>query len=403
MDADKKVLCCFRGGGRGHQRQTQHTGNRSLLSTYDTMMIEALADFFLDDNLVKIAIGAFVLVATAKFLYDGQHREEETEEEEEVVVEPPRPPATDEVVRRKEQREEEVLHLHQEEEERDFECTGGHKITMQTHTERLFREQRIVSLVLLARINPGSNSKFTVLSFNCSMLCVCSTAGLFEDLVSRSFCLYNHFLKSPNAFSSQADALRIAEGPDPPVEILGPHSKVVLVPLLELGQGAGHGQWQGLDVPDLLPLGLGGLLVGIDLVGLDLGVKRGPVVEVPGEDNACRNTRMPISILSLAETNAVPCFSLLILSVGLAGGDFQPGLITCPGTGGSGAGCCLDSIGGAEIGTSLAPLLRRVLIGGALLMGMRVAPLGTLLGAVVAMRTRLPPPVALNGVKMALN
>ena len=58
----------------------------------------------------------------------------------------------------------------------------------------------------------------------------------------------------------------------PVVEILGPHAKVVLVAPSELGQGAGHGKRQGLDVTDLFPQRrirrLVALLIGVDLVAL---------------------------------------------------------------------------------------------------------------------------------------
>ena len=89
---------------------------------------------------------------------------------------------------------------------------------------------------------------------------------------------------------SQSNRLRIAEVSDPGVNVLSPDSKMILVALRELGQGAGHGQGQGLDVSDFFPKGLVGceaaLLVGVDLVGGDGGVLVQANIHVPREDNS---------------------------------------------------------------------------------------------------------------------
>lgn len=60
-----------------------------------------------------------------------------------------------------------------------------------------------------------------------------------------------------SARSRRADdvsALRLTESPEAPVHIPGPDSKVIRRSRDKLGEGTGHGQWQCLYLPDLLPV-----------------------------------------------------------------------------------------------------------------------------------------------------
>lgn len=91
-------------------------------------------------------------------------------------------------------------------------------------------------------------------------------------------------------YLGQLNGLRLGEPSDPGVGVLGPHREVVLVPTLELGEGARHGQGERLDVAHLLPerddrRGRA-LLVGKDLVAGHPGVVRDPQVHVPGQNDS---------------------------------------------------------------------------------------------------------------------
>ena len=64
---------------------------------------------------------------------------------------------------------------------------------------------------------------------------------------------------------------------------------MIFVPLLELGQGAGHGQGQGFDVTHFFPeqsfwLHVVGFLIGVDLVVGNISLRSG-FAHVPGQDD----------------------------------------------------------------------------------------------------------------------
>ena len=89
--------------------------------------------------------------------------------------------------------------------------------------------------------------------------------------------------------------LGLTEGAKAAIDVFGSHSKVVGGARLELGECAGHGQWEGLHLPNPLPMllgrtvGVGVVLVeGEQVVAVDGSTGAVSFCHAPGQHDAGR-------------------------------------------------------------------------------------------------------------------